>query len=1512
MPGTNTTPGVTVAQEARTQTASTVDASLRPVVAGVCRQIVPRTDTEGAPNADALASVAYAQASLTLLQSEFPDPRDNIAELNIEEGTVGAAISFGGRLLALERGSGGTQGSAFLKGMNLARRAGLRTTLGDSFSFDSGVGNVFTFALDKVNPLDDSDDISVTLAGTMTPAEVAAAINAAAGSDVASTETVEIDSDDVVVVRILSNTWGAGSSITVRSGTSALTKLFGSDFADGSEYRVEGCGFRGQDDGDGDLTTPWIEFYRGDYLVNGATTDFPGAPDPDHFCPILVDEDDAVYTARASALRFTGSNPTLPIQGATASRPGDVVVVDGVPVGGVSAEVLRVEAARFSVGVLNATATTFGADGLPSVRVYDRVEVATMNHASPLAPRHVWVQARGLVFGSVSPAGVAATLTGTEQASGEDYAYLLGSTITFPCAPASLTLDYSVTRGGVEEDAQTFTFAGGPYANIAALRAALASLEDDGIVAGNSGNRLLLRSSAVGASESISILSTGTANTALGFSTDAASTATGRDASLFTGASVTGHRIQLPLTGEYTFAMVISDGSGVHELSEDLDLGGLDTMEDLAQAISQAFGGTGSNLVIYDGAGGEDGGGIPVADIAFSGDAEDTNGELTITTRDGGTDVTISMVASSAGDGFSVLGFADEGGGAQIVESGSAMPSLLPLRGRWTPDGSASFRISVPGVGTPLVNSVITPPAGSAVTMSGLATLIQTRINAVLVAAGNASGLCTVTYSLADDAFTIAITGGGTITVSAPSSGTDLSLIFGGAYTAAQATPWVGATPDVDFETLSYTLTVGADSGTLTHTFELEEIQAGITATTMAQILNADVDANGLDIFEQRKVMWAADGNVLSLRTLDGGVLTDEAGVELVVTSNYAFSVLGVGAASVSYAGEDGASNGEGTGADLLRGSRLLFSLDGSPYQYDVTFSANSIVSAAEEVNDLVAGSGLVAAVGADGELSLTSLLLGAGSRVEVPACTAGEVLGLSGSASGSGRPNPDFYLDAFGVAHIGPSILRSPTTGEPYALDAINAPLYISYNAIRLDVTPSGSSPSLLGFSSLAEAEAAIGPMTTENPLGLGVMLALGAAPGRTVYALGVDEANAAAPYGTYDGWLRTLEGLAGYEVYGMAILTDDPIVHTAVHAHVTEMSAAAGRMERVAFIATPNPVRGVPTTALSGVNGSTNGTTNSFTLESNPGSALAGLGVNPSAVIPVSDDVYLEMLVASEGVTTLYRYNVSRVVGQVLTLRTAFTSTQNTDGFYTTTPLSGSLGLSGQDWSLKQRQDLLVITGTTRPDKGAIAAAAVDEAAAYRSKRVQYIFSNGVDVSIDGVVTRVSPIYAGASLAGMLAVAPPSASLTGRALPGLGTVYGTNDGSFDIGQLSTIKDGGRFVLTRQGNATVVLQSVTTSTGVIADVELSCVAALDRLAKRIRQQLRSMLGGGAVVTPGHLSMISTVMQSVLSAEQELGTILSYSTPTVVQDTTDPRNILIDVTVAVVYPANRIAVTIRY
>jgi len=1234
-------PGVIVVQELRETPAAVATPTLNPVVVAPCYQIVRALDNSGGVNSDAeYTTQRYTQAALAITQAEFPDPRDNIDEINVDEAQVGARLLYAGAMTTLPRGSHGSTGSAFLAALNDARSA--------LVVFDSGGGSfVFgstTVLLNiKANSPSNANPTVIPFSGTMSAEAVALALSSVPGitatafSDLSDFDE-DLSSDAGVVVQ--SRAYGASSSLFITgSALPALTAGEGSPLASATTYRVEGSGFRGQDDLDGDLTTPWVEFHVGD---------LPSGPF------FLRGKDGRLFAGTASAPVFTGSGATIPLKAATATTPGDEFWADGTQVGG--AVVTAVESSRFKLGVLDSARSTFDADGNITSSVYSTIEVSTPSAGVPFAPVFAYFIANNLVWGSVTPAPVAAELVGDDtDAIAALPAQLMGAefSATIPALTGG-TISFRIVEDGVTLDDVTHTFTAAVGADLTEARD---SLNDNADLAGlvfslgtvGSDKILLIKTVKTGADQSVTILPGGSAAVHTIFGLAAGDSATGVDVEYAERASVATTVVDHALATSVTFTFAV-------------------THDDVS------------------------------------------------------------------------------------------LPS-------WT--------ATVPGAEA----------------------------------------------SLADFAETLAG-----------------SAAVGGVY-------------KIYFK----------NDSQLTHLIDM-----------------------------------TIDGGNLVFTLVRGGD-TNDLTVSVPAVTRVAF--------------EGGSGTGTGAGDDILKGTRIEFTLDSNPHVYEVDFTSNSLREAVDAINETVGGAVDVASED-DLALVLTSAFAGAASSVNVDEdSSAYDVLFGSSSATGEGRPNPSFYVDGEGIAHISPHALRNRSTGAPLDLSASGARVYIEYVGLRLDVTAAARNPALLTFQDVDTMDAAIGPISTENPLALACFLMLQNAPSQSVSALGVSAVNDAAPMGTTTAHLSALTFLESKDVYAIAPMTDDPFVQQLYSLHADSMSAPEQRGERIALLWQGVPTRRMDTSILAGNDAEVNGSTNSITLGSTPIEGLAALGLNP-AELDFSDNVFLELVVSVLGETNVYKFSVSAVNGTALTLRSTFASDENTDGFYDTPALNWTddENLSGMQYVLKQRGSKLLIPGTTLTDKAAVAATAAAQGEAYNSRRTFLVFSGNVDTSIDGIVTPVPGYYTCAAIAAMIAEQSPQQPFTQVSMTGFSKVYGTDD-TFSENQMDTIADGGRYILINQGGRIASRHQRSTKSTSIEARELSITKSIDFLAKGLRATNRVFIGR-FVINPGFIDQLVMANEGFLARSVQAGVVNGAALNSVLQDSSAPDTVLIEVTVQPAYPCNKIRVTI--
>lgn len=596
-------------------------------------------------------------------------------------------------------------------------------------------------------------------------------------------------------------------------------------------------------------------------------------------------------------------------------------------------------------------------------------------------------------------------------------------------------------------------------------------------------------------------------------------------------------------------------------------------------------------------------------------------------------------------------------------------------------------------------------------------------------------------------------------------------------------------------------------------------------------------------------------------------------------------------------------------GVDGLTGLHFQLRINDRPHIYDSIFTSNSLVDAVALINTTVGWP--VATIGGTNtdELTIKSDLKGIGSKVEVLAASnttqTNIALGFPGGASavGSGRPNPDFYLDVSGNVNIGADILRNQVTGAPY--DPGAADLYIQYTGLRLDVSPQAvGTPTLISVSDVDTLTTVLGPLNQDNPLGLGMFFALINAPGILCTGMGVSDAPASAPDGTLAAYAEVASFIEAQEVYAIAPLTHDETVAQMFKAHLELMESPEQKGERILFFNPLVPTHANDKVVISGLNGSTPLSANTFNADTNPTANLVADGINPALPIPVSAGLYLQITVAGE----VRNYSVTGVNGVVLTLNVTFTGTQNADAFYTTTPLTESLVDAA--YSLEIRGAALLLPSSTLPDKDAIAATVQAKGQAYGYRRMFYTFPDKVTASVNGVESLLEAYHACAAVAGMCAHFPPQQGFTNMAMVGFNGVQGSQD-TFSNRQLNVMAAGGVYILVQDVAGAPIISRMQLSTDMttIEKRELSVTKIVDFTAKFLRAGLRNFIGTFNITQP-FLDTVSTVIHGMLKFLEENGVLISGDLNNIIQSTDQPDTVLVDVLLDVPFPCNYIRLTL--
>ena len=500
-------------------------------------------------------------------------------------------------------------------------------------------------------------------------------------------------------------------------------------------------------------------------------------------------------------------------------------------------------------------------------------------------------------------------------------------------------------------------------------------------------------------------------------------------------------------------------------------------------------------------------------------------------------------------------------------------------------------------------------------------------------------------------------------------------------------------------------------------------------------------------------------------------------------------------------------------------------------------------------------------------------------------------------------RPEPDLIVDLYGDVQLGQEQLRD-TSGSPVSTTGA---IYLSYEAVRKDLTSVAKNPGLLRFDDTTQLDTALSPINTSNPLALGLFFALLNAPGIQVTGLGVDAVSADSPYGTVEAFTRAAEYLEAFEVYAIAPLTHDESVHQVFATHVSVMSEPTNKGERIVLINPSIPTTKLDTLVGSGTDGSSVGPSGLIfdTGIANLTSLVLNAGINPVGTIPVSAGLFLD--IASDAL----RYSIELISGSQVTIRTTFAAGTNDDGFYATSLLNAPplpAALVDEQFSIKKRgASLVTVTG---PDNNGTADTLAAIARAFGNRRVNQIVPDKAAATLQGAEQLIEGFYVNAAIAGMIGQNPPQQSFTNFPISGFTRILGSND-RFNRSQLNVMAGGGNWIVVQDapGAALTSRMALTTDLTSVETRTDSITKVVDFTAKFLRTALKNFIGRFNI-TQGFLDSLSSVIQGTLGLLIESGVLIGANLNNVVQDEVQPDVVLIDITLDVPYPANYIRITL--
>jgi hypothetical protein len=511
---------------------------------------------------------------------------------------------------------------------------------------------------------------------------------------------------------------------------------------------------------------------------------------------------------------------------------------------------------------------------------------------------------------------------------------------------------------------------------------------------------------------------------------------------------------------------------------------------------------------------------------------------------------------------------------------------------------------------------------------------------------------------------------------------------------------------------------------------------------------------------------------------------------------------------------------------------------------------------------------------------------------------------GLTGAGP---RPTPQLVVDANGAAKVKFGVLRD-TNGSMVNPTQARAPIYVSYTAVRKDLSPVARHAGLVRIDNQTMLENIMSPIDTTNPLALGMFFALVNAPGVQITGLGVDAVSADAPFGTTEAFNRAAEFLEAFEVYAIAPLTHDNTVAQIFNTHVNFMSEPSQKGERIVLYNSEQPTHKVDGLVASGADGNTVGSSGlQFdTGIPNLSALLLNMDVNPVGTIPVSSGVFLD--IASDA----KNYSVASISGSVVTIRTSFNTGTNDDAFYATTALNVAplpSQLIQEAFAIRIRGAALTNADGT-PDKQAIAETYSAVSQSFLNRRFWHTAPDSAAATIGGIEQIINGFYMNAGIAGMIGQQPPQQSFTNFPMAGYTRVLGSTN-FFSERQMNIMAAGGTYIIVQDAPSSPLIARMALTTD-LTSVETrtdSITKVVDFTAKFLRRSLKNFIGRFNI-TQAFLDQLGTVISGVGGYLVEAGILIGFNLNNIVQDEDAPDTVLVDVLIDVPYPANYIRITL--
>lgn len=457
---------------------------------------------------------------------------------------------------------------------------------------------------------------------------------------------------------------------------------------------------------------------------------------------------------------------------------------------------------------------------------------------------------------------------------------------------------------------------------------------------------------------------------------------------------------------------------------------------------------------------------------------------------------------------------------------------------------------------------------------------------------------------------------------------------------------------------------------------------------------------------------------------------------------------------------------------------------------------------------------------------------------------------------------------------------------------------IYVSYRALRVDVSAGAVEPALLSFDDSDDIEDQIGEITTRNPLALGAYFAVLNSGSSAVKAIGVSEISSTKPNGTAEAYAEALSFLEGQDVYCLVPLTQDPTVLALVQTHVDSMSEPANKSERIGFLNRDMPDYSTAETVASGTQGNTGASFNSAgTRQFTSSTDFSAAGVVAGDILVVSSLAEYDASLTAVNGTAGPLYGL--VVAQV-----------NASDDYTL-DVTVPAGVSA-DWnSLVDVSFTVYRAGSAITSASSQADAIEDFGPAYEDRRIVVMWPDTVVADVDGTSSVIEGYYLAAAWAGKLSGSSPAQGFSNVTVAGFTSLKHAN-GYFSESLLDDMAGSGLWINIQESSGAPIKcrHQLATDVSSIQRREVSVTRVIDYVAKFLRLALSKKVGRFNI-TQQFLDSLSTQIQSLGRYLVESQILASFKLTGIAPNEDQPDTIDITVVISPFYPANYIALTLQ-